>query len=136
MDENVPDADPMVMYLVVRESLGMTPGKMGAQIGHGDELVMEEYHEALHVEVCGWDTSDTREHLLLVMGAWRADGHTKILLSADEKAWAKVKLIPHGFIVLDAGRTQVPAQSETVIAFAPMFKSVRPSILKRLRLVP
>jgi peptidyl-tRNA hydrolase len=34
--------DPFVMYIVVRESLGLSPGKIGAQCGHAVEYLMEK----------------------------------------------------------------------------------------------
>lgn len=37
-----PDPDPYVMYIVVRESLGLSGGKLGAQCGHAVEYLMEE----------------------------------------------------------------------------------------------
>ncbi len=36
------DLDPYVMYIVVRESLNLSPGKVGAQCGHAVEYLMEE----------------------------------------------------------------------------------------------
>lgn len=35
-------ADPYVMYIVVRESLNLSAGKVGAQCGHAVEYLMEE----------------------------------------------------------------------------------------------
>jgi len=37
----VSDPDPYVMYIVVRESLGLSGGKVGAQCGHAVEYLME-----------------------------------------------------------------------------------------------
>lgn len=36
------DPDPYVMYIVVRESLRLSEGKVGAQVGHAVEYLMEE----------------------------------------------------------------------------------------------
>jgi len=64
-------------------------------------------------------------------------GITKICLVADDKEWEKLKLEQSHQMVLvqDAGKTEIPPNSETVIGLHPMLKSQRTKTLKRLQLL-
>ncbi len=108
----------MLMYIVVRSSLGMSPGKMAAQVGHAAHLSMRlnlgpEYN---------WIK-------------WNSGEYGKIILAADEKDWIKLKALPDAVVVVDNGHTELDPGTETVVAFAPMRKEDRPGLLKRLRLL-
>lgn len=127
--------NPYVMYLIVRESLAMSPGKLGAQCGHAVQLVMDEYYMNQRGCSHGW-----AQILCQSMVEWRATDHMKIVLRANEKEWEKLQnsdaFVPLPlFIVTDRGYTEVPANTETVMALWPMRKNERPSILRRLRLL-
>jgi peptidyl-tRNA hydrolase len=128
------DEDPYVLYLVLRESLRMTPGKMGPQIGHAIQLVFMEY-----MRCSIWDEVPPAPILRRAeaMNAWLQAASRKVLLGANYKEWEKVKAEAGPYVLVkDAGLTQVEAGSETMIACWPMRKSERPKILSRLRLVP
>ena len=39
--------DPWIMYLIVRESLNMSAGKIAAQVGHAVGIIYESYYDLL-----------------------------------------------------------------------------------------
>lgn len=109
------------MYIVVRESLNLSPGKLAAQVGHGVEAVlMAHWHRPLAE--------------LPLLAQWRATGSRKVVLEASDPHFERV-VGWNPAVIVDEGHTEVPAGTETVAAFFPMRKSERPSILKRLRCV-
>lgn len=136
------DEDPWVMYLVVHNTLAMTPGKLGAQIGHAVMLACM-HHDALVAWKREWVTGQgmfdhekrlANDDLLTRWQTWTSAAFRKVVLTADDKEWEKVKAeVKPYFLVRDAGLTQIAAGSETVIACWPMRKSDRPRILKRLK---
>lgn len=132
--------DPIVMYLVVRESLGMSKGKLCAQVGHAAMMIQIRYQEMVYP-----DTEDMRQFVAIdrhtidmrtIYEKWLDTSFRKVTLGADDKEWAKVKAQVSAddlVIVIDNGLTEIPSGSETIIAVWPMLKSSRPQILKRLR---
>lgn len=124
--------DPWVMYIVVRESLGMTPGKMGAQVGHAVGIIAETFR---HMSIDDdWEPLEGEQLVLFEnMKAWLDQSFRKVILTADEKEWIKLKEQHDCYLVRDAGLTQVEPGSETVIGLWPMKKSSRSKLLKRLR---
>jgi peptidyl-tRNA hydrolase len=148
-DPNSPEAiaarasqeDPIVMYLVMRESLGMSLGKSCAQSGHVTMMMHIKYRELLDenemFKLCGWELPHNPARLELYK-KWLDSSFRKVTLTADDKEWAKVKAeLPADdiVIVVDAGLTEIAAGSETFIAVWPMYKSQRPRILKKLQAV-
>lgn len=126
--------DPWVMYLVVHESLAMTPGKMAAQVGHAVGIMGEVFrHLSLEDD---WEAV-VGEKLKLVedMNAWLNESFRKVVLRADDNEWNKLKEQHMCYLVRDAGLTQIEPGSETVIGLWPMKKSMRSKLLKRLRTV-
>jgi peptidyl-tRNA hydrolase len=133
--------DPIVMYLIMRESLGMSLGKACAQSGHVTMMMHIKYRELLDdnemAKLCGWEPSNDPVRLELYK-KWLDSSFRKVTLTADDKEWAKVKVELSAddiVIVEDAGLTEVPAGSETFIAVWPMHRSQRPRILKKLQAV-
>ena len=118
--------DNLVMYIVVRSSLNMSSGKIAAQVGHAVGLIYKKSYE-------------NRENLPVKMidnfDDWEDSDYRKVVLAADENEWVKLKSEKNIFIITDLGLTEIPAQSETVIGFWPMYQSTRPKILKRLQLL-
>lgn len=124
--------DPIIQYIVVRESLGMSPGKLGAQIGHAIMLFMEGL-AAVQATV---PASDHNSGVLGLATEWRRTDYTKIVKRADDKEFERVRLEHQpNFVVVDLGRTEIAAGSETVMAFWPMRRSAQSKTLKRLRLL-
>ena len=122
--------DPIVMYLIVRESLNMSAGKIGAQCGHAAQMVLLKYQEDAFC-----DTYDPPDPKYALFAEWLKTSFRKIVLGADEKEWAKVKACSEitYVIVRDAGLTEVEAGSETVIGVFPLRKSKAPKVIKRLQ---
>lgn len=137
--------DPIVMYLVVRESLNMSSGKIGAQCGHAAQMILMDYvRHGGEVDANPNDlphpggdpnTPVSELHRMHVMFRWLDSSFRKVTLKADEKEWRKLKEIPGlSFVVVkDAGHTEVAPGSETVIGIWPMYRSQRPKLLKNLQ---
>ena len=99
----------MKLVCVVNQSLKMGKGKIAAQVGHAS---VESFLRA------GTTHPDHLE-------AWLSGGQKKICLKAeDEGVFAELmraadkEQIP-GHIVRDAGHTQIPSGSQTVLALGP-----------------
>jgi len=103
-----------VMYIVVNHSLAMGKGKIGAQVGHAVQMVIEDLLQKHNV---------TSEQLKLYQ-AWRHAGNmAKIVLKADQEQMLSLSSHKDARVVHDAGRTQIPAGSLTAIAFPPMLRN-------------
>ncbi len=133
------DTDPVVMYVVVRESLGMSIGKTAAQCCHAVQHIMEMW-----VQYCDTDDAPVLtldfETFGTIMDEWLTDSAwTKVVLGADEKEWERLlkdtESLTGRVIITDAGFTELEPGTQTVIAFAPMRKSDRPPCLKRLQVL-
>lgn len=147
--------DPIVMYLIVRESLGMSIGKTAAQVGHAVGMLFLKYSEedgylnklykdyvhSLYEDKSYGDifriyTSHREmEERIKLFQKWMESSFRKVVLRADENEWKKLKTDLKNQIVLvvDSGLTELPPSTETVIGVFPMYKSQRPKILKRLQ---
>ncbi|MNV60100.1 peptidyl-tRNA hydrolase [compost metagenome] len=65
---------------------------------------------------------------------WRVNNHPKILLAGKEKDL--LKLIEQGFyFIRDNGRTEIPANSLTVVGLPPMTRENALQYVKRLQLL-
>jgi peptidyl-tRNA hydrolase len=123
--------DPVVLFLVVRTSLDMSPGKVAAQVGHAVQRIVR----ARYVADLGEDGRRAA-----VFDAWVDGGeYRKVVLAADEKEWAKVRaaasaaLDPDVVVVADLGLTELSGRNETVVGFWPTSKSTAPRVLSRLQ---
>lgn len=120
--------DPIVCYLIVKE-LGMSSGKIAAQVGHAVEYLMDTYWARKH--------EDYRTAQVLLADRWKEQGSRKVVLTANEQEWQDVKKISEidWKIVKDAGLTEIPSGTETVIGFFPILKSDAPKVIKRLQVL-
>lgn len=118
-----------VMYIVVREDLGMSVGKVAAQVGHAVQKVMEDEREDVPLQ----DLTASSRHFRI--REWRKGSSTKIIKGADAKEFEKVKDLQDTYLIVDEGRTEIEPNTETVIAVCPMHRKNTPGILKRLRLL-
>lgn len=131
--------DPIVMYLIVREELNMSIGKLPAQVGHAVGMQMLQYFEcALNAQIEGHynDQNVLSMSQFEMFEAWLNNSYRKVTLAADEKEWAKLKELykkPEAVIVVDAGLTELEPNTETVMALLPMKKSERSKLVKRLQ---
>lgn len=115
------------MYLVVRESLGMSAGKVAAQCSHAAHLLTKRYYYFAGDKLTWQEAVNYRE--------WeRNHDYRKVVVTADDKEWEKLKSLDlHHVVVVDKGYTEVAPNSETVIGFWPVSKSEVPKPLKRLQ---
>ena len=133
--------DPIIMYLIVRESLNMSVGKTAAQCAHASQMLLLKYWELYESEKerCAESLSvnDINQSQLDLFSKWLNSSFRKVVLRADDKEWAKLKssLEENDVIVVDAGLTEIPAQSETVIGLCPMRKSLVGKLIKRLQVL-
>lgn len=117
--------DELCMYIIVRDDLGMSRGKMCAQTGHvvGGLYLKYAYH--------GNDAYRGD------FNRWLEAGQRKVVLAADTKEWKKVVAQfandPYACIIQDSGYTEIPSGTQTACAVWPMLKSARPKVLKRLQ---
>lgn len=150
--------DPLIMYLIVRESLGMSVGKIAAQCGHATDMVLLKYLREGGVlppeeGSAPFPHDDTTyfgdsiiESMIRARRArhklyyeWLQSSFRKVVLTADDKEWGKVQHAGQDglrfVIVRDAGLTEVAPESETVMGIWPMRKSLAPKVLKRLQVL-
>lgn len=152
-DRNSPEAiairsnqeDPIVMYLIVRETLGMSVGKTAAQCTHAAQMLIIKYFNSkdcseYYEKFGAWEEyqdqnyeSDTK--IIPIFEEWLNNSFRKVVLRADDKEWEKLKQLPNHVVVVDAGLTEIAAGSETVIGFWPMRKSERPKLISKLQVL-
>ena len=136
---------PLVMYLVVRESLNMSIGKIAAQTGHAVGMLYRKFlldrDYVIHIEdmdsFCYGPIRVDQNKMsnYNLFDSWQKSNHRKVVLKADEKEWIKLKELPDSVLIVDAGFTELEPNTETVIGFWPMYKDQAPKIIKRLQLL-
>ncbi len=139
-------SDPIVMYLIVRESLGMGVGKIAAQCAHASQMLLLQ-HIANDSSISEWNSdgihfSCAQQAILdggQIFATWLGTSFRKVVLRADEKEWHKIKTMVDGdyawkhVMVVDSGLTEVAPGSSTVIGLWPMYRSQVPQVIKRLQ---
>lgn len=134
--------DPIVMYLIVRESLGMSIGKTAAQCAHASQMLQIKYNELLNkitkeIENLTKEPNWAQEYpQYFIFYEWLSSSFRKVVLRADDKEWEKIKehFNNSTIVVKDAGLTEVPSGSETVIGLWPMRKSeAQLTLIKKLQ---
>lgn len=131
--------DSIVMYLIVRKSLGMSVGKVAAQCGHAVQMLTVNYFD-LENQARN-NPAPVLAHLtsqppLSIFEAWLKNDYTKIVLGANENEWEKIKCqLKDIVIVRDNGLTEVAPNTETVIGIPPMLKSSAPKVIKKLQVL-
>jgi peptidyl-tRNA hydrolase len=114
-----------VQYIVANKSLGMSAGKLAAQVGHaavkGFQMSLE--NELATLTKGPADPSPLNE--------WDKTGHTKIVLEARDtehliafREFAKSR--GYGsYLIIDEGRTEVAPHSPTALGFPILDKADR-----------
>ncbi len=112
-----------VMYLIVRTDLKMSKGKIAAQCSHAVQWLVvnnirkksfKEYLRGCHPKICLKVPTESEMDRI--------------------KEWCERNQITH-YQVVDAGRTQVPPNSKTVLGVGPIRRSNVPEIIKTLKLL-
>lgn len=109
----------IVIYLIVRNDLNMSPGKVAAQCGHGVELALNQGKRYAP----NWIPNDPP--------------CTKIVLQADfseMKSLLETISTIHSCSVIDEGRTEIEPGSLTVISMIPMPKHLAKPFVSHLKL--
>jgi len=130
--------DPIVMYLIVRESLGMSIGKTAAQCAHASQMLLLECQEQEGQQSCFSDMPNESKEMVKIFKKWLDTSYRKVVLKSDEKEWSKVKddLSKSQYIIVtDAGLTELAANTDTVIGVFPMYKSQVPKVIKKLQVL-
>ena len=110
------------MYIIVNSSLKMGKGKIAAQVGHGVQKMTEyclEHHKELWTKYVN-------------------SGIPKIVLKTSQDQLLEVIDKTENIFksyVIDEGRTQIPKNSLTAVAYIPLLKENAPDILKNLKLL-
>lgn len=134
--------DPIIMYLIVRESLGMGVGKTAAQCAHASQMLLLKHIE-LDADVNwtqvahGNEEEKIKSEQVMLFKSWLNSSFRKVVLKADDKEWAKLKEAMESVdvMVVDAGLTEIEPGSETVIGLHPMRKSLVGKVVKRLQVL-
>lgn len=131
--------DPIVMYLIIRESLNMSAGKIAVQCSHATQMLSFDYFGK-----CAKYVNDTINDefvieqvpaTIQIFREWLNSYYRKVTVRASDKEWNKIKeeYKDQMALVVDLGLTEIPNGSETVIGLWPMRKSQRTKTLKRLQ---
>ncbi|QDS73577.1 hypothetical protein FKW77_001240 [Venturia effusa] len=124
------------LVLVVRTDLGMTKGKIAAQASHA---TLACYKALLKTEAAAPGSRRNGKRTLL--HRWESTGQAKIAVqvkSEDELMLLQAQAMSLGLcarIIHDAGRTQIAANSATVLGIGPAPKSVVDQVTKHLKLL-
>jgi len=131
--------DPIIMYLIVRESLGMSIGKTAAQCAHASQMLLLRFMMLDKIaNVLTEVKPDDSIKALQIFQVWLDSSFRKVVLRADDKQWDKIqKEIPWVDLVkvTDSGLTELVPGTDTVIGIWPMHKSKCPKIIKRLQVL-
>lgn len=98
----------IVQYIIANQGLGMSPGKLAAQVAHA---VVKGYELSFEYRSENWDRIAT----------WNETGHTKIVLAARDTEHllsAEKYLADRGHrvaLIVDEGRTEVPPLTPTAL---------------------
>lgn len=148
-------ADPIVMYLIVKESLGMSAGKTAAQCAHASQMLTLKY---LHEKIkAGWMPVNLWHRLVKIVSDffskselpaeqaapslelfedWLDQSFRKVTLRANDHQFERMKKeVPNHVVVVDAGLTEIDPGSETVLGLWPMHRSACPKYLTKLQVL-
>lgn len=101
---------PYKLVFVVNMSLNMSNGKIISQCMHGYDVLLENIN-------CSTE-------LKSIYAKWKSEGSAKIILKATDNDIKEIRKLLfttklNYSIIHDAGRTQVPSGSNTVIGIGP-----------------
>jgi peptidyl-tRNA hydrolase len=147
-------ADPIVMYLIIRESLEMSPGKIAAQCSHASQmLTLKYFHEkSRQAELStlwgrfkkivndfftkGEMPKEQLEQNLDLFETWLDTSFRKVVLRADDHRFERLRAEnPNHVVVVDAGLTEIAPGSETVLGLWPMYRSTCSKYLSKTQVL-
>ena len=119
--------DEIVMYIILRTDLHMSPGKAGAQIGHAVHLAIREAERARIGGESGWlDTWERGSYPKIILAARSENELIGIFQELEKDDISAV-------FVVDEGRTEIKP-GKTAIGVVPNPKSRASKILGGLPL--
>eukprot|EP00049_Salpingoeca_infusionum_P018535 m.357691 g.357691 ORF g.357691 m.357691 type:complete len:196 (+) comp17900_c0_seq1:46-633(+) len=117
------------MVLVVNQGLGMQRGKVAAQCGHAALAVYQQMV-----------AQSDNPQIYKVLRQWDSCGATKVAVKGLDtehlellQQVAQSQGLPN-YLIRDAGRTQIPSGSKTVLAIGPASAELIDEITGRLKL--
>lgn len=119
----------LIMYFIINDSLGMSPGKVAAQCTHACKMITIDYNNTKNSLPCFPKGGDKYKKVKDFESC-----NIHITLKASQSKFDKIKSEFDCFVVKDLGFTEVCPGSETVLVLRPMNKKSVPDIIKRLRL--
>jgi PTH2 family peptidyl-tRNA hydrolase len=123
MDDRIDDG-PVKLVLVINNDLKMGKGKIAAQAGHASVTA----------------TLKAGEYRPTILDSWLKSGQKKVCLksSYDDLIELESKAKANGIQtvrITDAGKTQIPSGSLTVIAFGPDNEDILHGLTGHLKLL-
>lgn len=122
-------SDPIILYLIVKQSLENCPNKVCVQIGDAVQYLLIYYFKAQVIKVKLHDISlpGREEKHIANMLEWLANHSVKIIKKANEDDWAAIKKDNTDIVMIK----DIEA-NETVMALWPQHLSKIPSKIKDL----
>lgn len=105
-------ADEWTLYIIVNAELKMGKGKIASQVGHVTEMIVEKIFNPKN-------PIHESKRLITNYKNYAANGRKKIVLKASQQELERLSRESDAIYVIDAGRTQIPANSMTVVGFLP-----------------
>ena len=112
------DYEP-VMYIFVNHDLSMGKGKIAGQVGHVCCHLTKRMINNPTQESVDWDTHASK----------------KVVVKATMNQLNELEKMANSISIHDAGRTQIPANSLTVVGFMPMYEKNVPKTFKEYKLL-
>lgn len=106
--------DEPSLYILINQDLKMSRGKVGAQIGHAVQEIVEDVMKATYGSSRSRRRFDLRTYF-----AWSKHGSRKIIMKAPEKVLESHLDDPDAVSIRDEGLSEVDPGSLTVIAWFP-----------------
>ena len=96
------------MYIFINTTLKMGHGKAAGQVGHLVQTIIED------ILMLGMTSKVYKRYI-----DWKESGSTKIVLKATQEQINELIKCDGAHFVIDAGKTQIPSGSMTVVGFYP-----------------
>lgn len=105
--------DEPSLYILVNQDLKMSRGKVGAQVGHAVQDIVEEAMKATYA------SARSKRFDLRTYHTWSKSGSRKIVMKGSQKALESHLEDADCVSVRDEGLTEVDPGSLTVVAWFP-----------------
>ncbi len=118
------------MYLFVNTTIKMDKGKITGQLGHTVQKLIQNLF-LVHSQSKTEESKKFINHYKY----WKSNGMAKIVLKAEQDQLEQLQLLPNVVCVRDAGLTQIPPNTLTVVGFLPALKLEMEPITKNYKLL-